>query len=315
MSDDWLRKNLSRAQQILATLQSAHSVPFPSLQMTSSSAPTLTEASNLNRNTLNQRASRARRRTYIRDLERRLHAHEAQGVQATAEVQAAARRVTEENRALKEEVRLLRERSEALEKALLASNRTEKDVGSETGYRGCGRGGRLRGSKRAPSTRAKSRRTGATRASPDYQQALTTPAGLVPAVSISTNALPSHRSGLSTSTPSPIAATTQLSNAEASMTSTYEDAMILITSPSDFPTPDLQGHPAPAPEYTYPSPAPTHSPSPSHSHPGSQPEPCRLPSRPNSTPCLQAALIIASMRGMPSNDITVETEILPELGC
>lgn len=77
--------------------------------MTSSSAPTLTEASNLNRNTLNQRASRARRRTYIRDLERCVHAHEAQGVQATAEVQAAARRVTEENRALKEEVRLLRE--------------------------------------------------------------------------------------------------------------------------------------------------------------------------------------------------------------
>ena len=36
---------------------------------------------------------------------------------------------------------------------------------------------------------------------------------------------------------------------------------------------------------------------------------------PNSTSCAQAAMIIASMRGLPSADDFVATEILCELGC
>jgi hypothetical protein len=49
------------------------------------------------RNRENQRASRARRKGYIEDLESRLRNFEAAGIAATASVQAAARRVAEEN--------------------------------------------------------------------------------------------------------------------------------------------------------------------------------------------------------------------------
>src|SRR2546423_2210229 len=44
-----------------------------------------------------QRRSRARRRAYIEDLEKRVRQYQRDGVQATAEVQAAARKVAEEN--------------------------------------------------------------------------------------------------------------------------------------------------------------------------------------------------------------------------
>ncbi|KAK5998344.1 hypothetical protein PT974_00723 [Cladobotryum mycophilum] len=50
----------------------------------------------------NQRRSRARRREYIQELEQRLRTFELQGVEASAEVQMAARRVAEENRQLRE---------------------------------------------------------------------------------------------------------------------------------------------------------------------------------------------------------------------
>jgi hypothetical protein len=49
------------------------------------------------RNRENQRRSRARRKDYIQELEQRLRQHEQAGVKATAEVQAAARKVSEEN--------------------------------------------------------------------------------------------------------------------------------------------------------------------------------------------------------------------------
>lgn len=49
------------------------------------------------RNRENQRRSRARRKDYIQELEQRLRHYEAEGVKATAEVQAAARKVSEEN--------------------------------------------------------------------------------------------------------------------------------------------------------------------------------------------------------------------------
>jgi hypothetical protein len=44
-----------------------------------------------------QRRSRARRKDYIQDLEKRLWQFQRDGIQATAEVQAAARKVAEEN--------------------------------------------------------------------------------------------------------------------------------------------------------------------------------------------------------------------------
>ncbi|KAF4587226.1 hypothetical protein GQ602_003919 [Ophiocordyceps camponoti-floridani] len=50
----------------------------------------------------NQRRSRARRREYLQDLEQRLRAYDLQGIEASTEVQMAARRVAEENRQLRE---------------------------------------------------------------------------------------------------------------------------------------------------------------------------------------------------------------------
>ena len=72
----------------------------------------------LNRNTINQRASRARKRDYITSLERKLRDYETHGVQATEKVQSAARHVAEENRVLRDEVRLLREQVRCLEEVL-----------------------------------------------------------------------------------------------------------------------------------------------------------------------------------------------------
>ncbi|KAK3190515.1 hypothetical protein K4F52_003536 [Lecanicillium sp. MT-2017a] len=60
------------------------------------------QKANLARIRDNQRRSRARRREYLQDLEQRLRLCELQGVEATTEVQAAARRVAEENRNLRQ---------------------------------------------------------------------------------------------------------------------------------------------------------------------------------------------------------------------
>ena len=49
----------------------------------------------------NQRRSRARHKEYVRDLEQRVERFEKQGVQATLEVQAAGRKVAEENKLLR----------------------------------------------------------------------------------------------------------------------------------------------------------------------------------------------------------------------
>ncbi|OJD09905.1 hypothetical protein ACJ73_10027, partial [Blastomyces percursus] len=54
----------------------------------------------------NQRRSRARRKEYQQDLERRVQKFEQQGVQATIEVQAAARKVARENTLLRSLLKL-----------------------------------------------------------------------------------------------------------------------------------------------------------------------------------------------------------------
>ncbi|KAF2103544.1 hypothetical protein NA57DRAFT_31753, partial [Rhizodiscina lignyota] len=65
------------------------------------------EKDNLARIRENQRRSRARRKEYLQELEAKWRACEQKGVEATAEVQAAARQVLEENRRLRA---LLKER-------------------------------------------------------------------------------------------------------------------------------------------------------------------------------------------------------------
>jgi hypothetical protein len=54
----------------------------------------------------NQRRSRARRKEYVQDLEKRLRQFEVMGVQATREVQDAGRRVVEENAHLRSLLKL-----------------------------------------------------------------------------------------------------------------------------------------------------------------------------------------------------------------
>jgi hypothetical protein len=65
--------------------------------MTSTPPDTSQPPSILLRNRENQRASRARRKGYIEDLEQRVRTYERDGAIATVEVQSAARRVAEEN--------------------------------------------------------------------------------------------------------------------------------------------------------------------------------------------------------------------------
>ncbi|KAK4236982.1 hypothetical protein C8A03DRAFT_35095 [Achaetomium macrosporum] len=63
--------------------------------------PSSAEQENRNRIRDNQRRSRARRKEYLQELEQRVRRAELQGVQASVEVQAAARQVAEENRKLR----------------------------------------------------------------------------------------------------------------------------------------------------------------------------------------------------------------------
>jgi len=66
------------------------------------------DTKNLERVRDNQRRSRARRREHLIELEHRIRIYELQGIEASAEVQQAARRVDEENRRVVEENRQLR---------------------------------------------------------------------------------------------------------------------------------------------------------------------------------------------------------------
>ncbi|KAH7130394.1 hypothetical protein B0J11DRAFT_251260 [Dendryphion nanum] len=65
------------------------------------SEPTSSKAQNLARIRDNQRRSRARRKEYLQELEAKLRQCEQMGVEASAEIQGAARKVLEENRRLR----------------------------------------------------------------------------------------------------------------------------------------------------------------------------------------------------------------------
>ncbi|KAI4220361.1 MAG: hypothetical protein L6R36_007676 [Xanthoria steineri] len=62
----------------------------------------------------NQRRSRARRKEYILELEAKVRGYEQGGVTASAEIQAAARKVVAENEVLREEVTRLKEENQRL---------------------------------------------------------------------------------------------------------------------------------------------------------------------------------------------------------
>ena len=76
----------------------------------------------------NQRRSRARRKEYVRDLEQRLERFEKQGVQATFEVQAAGRKVAEENKLLRSLLRSQGVTDAEVEEYLRSHNAGQKSV-------------------------------------------------------------------------------------------------------------------------------------------------------------------------------------------
>ncbi|OAP61794.1 hypothetical protein AYL99_03997 [Fonsecaea erecta] len=286
------------------------------------------EAPTAKRNTINQRRCRARRQVYIEDLERRIRAYETQGVQATAEVQTAARKVAEENRALREEVKALQEQNEALQRSL-----------AEHSARPPQKDDKVDGDP-SPDGRRKIRRIGSTRKSRmfDGKTFAQGPSFTIfrtpPHQDHETLAkLPSASMTVSTTTtlspqPPPLLApglrpnTLKLHDILVVDGQAREDRMWLPLAEEGEGTPSFIPSP-PHSNFAHSDPDdlsstaqhPYSPPSPAVSPFESKPKLCQPASTANSTPCLEAALIIASMRGVPSNDIVVETEILPELGC
>ncbi|KAF7502355.1 hypothetical protein GJ744_005996 [Endocarpon pusillum] len=80
------------------------------------------------RNRENQRRSRARRKDYIQELEQRLRHYEVAGVKATAEVQAAARKVSEENSGLRSLLDMCGVDAGRIEEFLRTGDASSKDI-------------------------------------------------------------------------------------------------------------------------------------------------------------------------------------------
>ncbi|KAJ9640162.1 hypothetical protein H2204_003387 [Knufia peltigerae] len=264
----------------------------------SSSAP--------NRNTLNQRASRARRKTYISDLERKVRDFEAHGVKATEEVQRAARRVADENRLLREQIHALRVRNAELE-ALLAPGST-----TTAGAHG---NGTLQYSYNQPNMTTKESEQQYP-SPPQIFEASTTcvkserderdlaGAELLAAASSSYGNYPRFGQQPSTthdetsSVPGPVLGGSRSASPisdDGTVDMDDDDEQSSVTTP--------HRHTQTNTYHTL-----NHSnTSPSH-HENNAPWS-------NSTSCAQAAMIIASMRGLPSSDECIASEILSELGC
>ncbi|KAL8910042.1 MAG: hypothetical protein Q9171_004637 [Xanthocarpia ochracea] len=100
--------------------------------------PTSTEPTQNSANRIrdNQRRSRARRKEYILELEEKVRGYEQNGVSASAQIQAAARKVVEENEQLKRDISRLRQENETLYRLLGPSARNgEHDNSVEVGAR------------------------------------------------------------------------------------------------------------------------------------------------------------------------------------
>ncbi|MCJ1455915.1 hypothetical protein MMC28_006272 [Mycoblastus sanguinarius] len=87
-------------------------------QITKPSNQVSTPAPNPARVRENQRRSRARRKEYLQELEAKIRKCETLGVQASMDIQIAARGVAEENTRLREDNRLLREENRRLKQTL-----------------------------------------------------------------------------------------------------------------------------------------------------------------------------------------------------
>ncbi|KAK2748439.1 hypothetical protein FQN55_004378 [Onygenales sp. PD_40] len=85
----------------------------------------------------NQRRSRARRKEYLQDLEKRVHKFEQEGVTATIEVQAAAKKVARQNELLRSLLRLKGVSEGEVEGYLAANRGGDGDGNGNTGGRTC----------------------------------------------------------------------------------------------------------------------------------------------------------------------------------
>ena len=85
----------------------------------------------------NQRRSRARRKEYLQELEAKLRRYEAVGVQASVDIQTAARAVSAENARLREENGRLIEENERLKERLRIESQQQSFVVTGGDNRGC----------------------------------------------------------------------------------------------------------------------------------------------------------------------------------
>jgi len=111
-----------------------------SVRPLSSSAPSLNlpltpsqEKANLARIRDNQRRSRARRKEYLQELEARLRQCELHGIEASAEIQMAARRVADENKKLRALLAQHGIRDDAIEAYLQSSATGDASVNGQFG--------------------------------------------------------------------------------------------------------------------------------------------------------------------------------------
>ena len=246
------------------------------------------------RNTVNQRLSRARRKTYLASLEERIQYFERQGIQVTKEVQIAAQKVVDENEQLKAENKRLQ---------ILLDER------SDLGLRGtpCSRCGRddTTGEQSVKENQARPRRK--KRKLPPLDHSVAAPSKAIsPGFSQQNTAeteqldTPDDRHNV------PIAALPLSSSTQEPSPRSNE-----VTSPVHSSRPgqvkvSIEAAPAFSPLSTSVS---SQSPT---SHPSCQASTstCRSSSS-NTMPCTQAALIIAGMRG----DYQTQSDIYPDLGC
>ncbi|KAH9219091.1 hypothetical protein DL95DRAFT_384939 [Leptodontidium sp. 2 PMI_412] len=94
---------------------------------------TSSEKANLARIRDNQRRSRARRKEYLRELESRLRQCELQGVEASSEIQGAARKVAEENKRLRALLSQQGVREDSIEVYLQTSSTGHTETGGQYG--------------------------------------------------------------------------------------------------------------------------------------------------------------------------------------
>ncbi|KAJ9498181.1 hypothetical protein H2202_006332 [Exophiala xenobiotica] len=272
-----------------------------------------------NRNTLNQRASRARRKTYIGELEHKVRTYESQGVKATEEVQRAARRVADENRILREQIQALRVRNAELEALLMGGPVVASGHGWTHGPDWSGvQGERLQSSgpkateQQYPSPPQMSEMAMAMALTKDespttanaYPTQLKLQSRQQPQLATSASSIhatvPGHAATLAvpSTVPSSRGSIPGHDMTESTASTPYSDDGTV-----DMDDDEPSTKPQPQPPVTQPS-ASVQEVNNANTGPWS-----------NSTSCAQAAMIIASMRGLPSADDFVATEILSELGC